>query len=85
MDSTSIALPGSLISAVTVEDDTVRVSFSPAYLIKHMTGSVERTRWRQEGSLVFDGAELEEADASVSFRRSVSVAMSARTSTPIAT
>jgi hypothetical protein len=63
MDSTSIALPGSLISAVTVEDDTVRVSFSPAFLIKHMTGSVERTRWRQEGSLVFDGAELEEADA----------------------
>lgn len=58
MDSTSIALPGSTISAVTVDGDTVRVEFEPAYLIKHMTGSVERTRWRQNGALVFDGAEL---------------------------
>lgn len=63
MDSTSIALPGSVISAVTVDGETVRVDFSPAYLIKHMTGSVERTRWHQEGALVFEGAELQEADA----------------------
>jgi hypothetical protein len=59
MDSTSIALPGSQISAVTVDGDTVRVHFEPAYLIKHMTGSVERTRWWQNGALVFDGATLD--------------------------
>jgi len=59
VDSTSIALPGSKISAVTVDGDTVRVHFEPAYLIKHMTGSVERTRWWQNGALVFDGATLD--------------------------
>ena len=60
MDSTSIQLPGSRIAAVTVEDGTVRIEFEPAYLIKSMTGSVERTRWRQNGALVFEGAELDE-------------------------
>ncbi len=59
MDSTSIDLVGSKISAVTVEGDTVKVRFEPAYLIKTMTGSVERTRWWQNGELVFDGAELD--------------------------
>lgn len=60
MDSTSIELPGSRVSAVTVEDGTVRIVFEPAYLIKSMTGSVERTRWRQNGALVFEGAELDD-------------------------
>lgn len=59
MDSTSIELPGSRIAAVDIEGDTVRVEFEPAYLIKHMTGSVERTRWWQNGALVFDGAALD--------------------------
>lgn len=66
MDSTSIALDGSKIAAVKVDGDTVRVEFEPAYLIKHMTGSVERTRWWQNGALVFEGAELDdEADLSM--------------------
>jgi hypothetical protein len=60
VDSTSIDLVGSKISAVIVEGDTVKVRFEPAYLIKTMTGSVERTRWWQNGELVFDGAELDE-------------------------
>jgi hypothetical protein len=59
VDSTSIELPGTRIAAVTVEGDTVRVEFEPAYLIKHMTGSIERTRWWQNGALVFDGAALD--------------------------
>ena len=58
MDSTSIAQKGSRIAAVRVEGDPVRIEFDPAFLIKHMTGSVEQTRWRQNGALVFDGARL---------------------------
>ena len=62
MDSTSIELPGSMISAVEIEGDQLRIRFAPAYLIKSMTGSRERTRWRQDGALVFEGAEMD-ADA----------------------
>jgi hypothetical protein len=53
-----IELPGTRISAVSVDGETVRIRFEPAYLIKTMTGSVERTRWRQNGELVFTGAAL---------------------------
>lgn len=60
MDSTSIELPGSKIAAVEVDGDVIRVVFEPAYLIKTMTGSVERTRWWQNGALVFDGAALDD-------------------------
>ena len=60
MDASSIELPGSQISAVVVEGDTVRIRLEPAYIIKTMTGSVERTRWWQNGELVFGGAELDE-------------------------
>jgi hypothetical protein len=60
MDSTSIELPGSNIVAVKVDGDTIRIEFEPAYLVKSMTGSVERTRWRQDGALVFEGAELDD-------------------------
>lgn len=59
MDSSSIELPGCRIASVTVDGGTVRVRFEPAYIIKTMTGSVERTRWWQNGELVFEGAELE--------------------------
>jgi hypothetical protein len=61
MDSTSIDLPGSQIAAVTVDGAQVRIRFEPAYLIKTMTGSVERTRWWQNGDLVFDDAEIDDA------------------------
>ena len=63
MDSTSIDLVGSKIAAVTVDGDRVRIVFAPAYLVKTMTGSVERTRWWQNGELVFDGAELDADEA----------------------
>ena len=54
MDSTSIELPGSTVSGIRVEGDTIRVEFQPAYLVKSMTGSVERTRWWQNGALIFE-------------------------------
>ena len=58
MDLTSIELPGSIITDIRVLDEEVRVRFEPAYLIKTMTGSDERTRWRQNIELVFDNGEL---------------------------
>ena len=60
MDSTSIELAGSKIAAVNVDGDVIKVVFEPAYLVKTMTGSAERTRWWQNGALIFEGAELEE-------------------------
>ena len=63
MDSTSIELRGSKIVAVTIDGETIRVVFEPAYLVKTMTGSVERTRWWQNGVLVFEGAELDADEA----------------------
>ena len=61
MDSTNIELPGSVIAGVSQQGDEVRISFEPAYLVKHMTGSVERTRWHQQGELIFAEAEIADA------------------------
>jgi len=58
VDLTSIELPGSIIADIRVLDEEVRVRFEPAYLIKTMTGSDERTRWRQNIELVFENADL---------------------------
>ena len=59
MDSASIELPGSKITSVSVDGETIRIRFEPAFVVKTMTGSVERTRWWQNGELVFKGAELD--------------------------
>lgn len=59
MDSTSIELSGSEITQVQIDGDRISVHFAPAFLVKIMTGSVERTRWRQDGALVFTGAVFE--------------------------
>ena len=59
MDSNTIELVGSEIRDVVVDGDTVRVRFAPAYLVKTLTGSAERTRWWQNGELVFGGARVE--------------------------
>jgi len=59
MDSASIDLVGSTVQAVAVEGNTLRIRLEPAYIIKTMTGSSERTRWRQNGELVFQGADLQ--------------------------
>ncbi|MCB1758598.1 MAG: hypothetical protein KDI68_02300 [Gammaproteobacteria bacterium] len=59
MDSSSIDLAGSEVESVARHDDRVSVRFSRAYIIKTMTGSSERTRWWQAGTLVFEGAEVE--------------------------
>ncbi len=61
MDSTSIELPGSKVAAVEMDGDTIRVVLEPAFLIKSMTGSAERTRWWQNGVLLFEQARLDEA------------------------
>ena len=55
MDSSHIELPGSQITAITREGSTLRVRFEPAVIIKRMTGSKERTRWRQDGTLILEG------------------------------
>ena len=59
MDSSTIELVGSNIQEVVVDGDTVRIRFAPAYIVKTLTGSTERTRWWQNGELVFAGAEVE--------------------------
>jgi len=59
MDSSSIELSGSEIETITLQDGMLRVRFSRAYIIKTMTGSVERTRWWQTGELVLEGAEAQ--------------------------
>ena len=59
MDSSSIELPGSEVESIELEQDTLRVRFSRAYIIKTMTGSTDRTRWWQAGELVLDEAEID--------------------------
>jgi len=59
MDSASIDLVGSRVQAVTAEGDILRIRLEPAYIIKTMTGSTERTRWSQNGDLIFRGASLQ--------------------------
>ena len=59
MDSSSIDLPGCEVEAIEIAGDRVSLRFSRAYIIKTMTGSAERTRWWQAGSLVFEGAEVD--------------------------
>ncbi|MCW8943189.1 MAG: hypothetical protein OQL27_00365 [Sedimenticola sp.] len=59
MDSSSIELPGSEIESIKVENGSVAIRFAPAYIVKTISGSSERTRWRQQGVLVFSEAEVE--------------------------
>ena len=59
MDATTIDLPGSEIESIRLEDEKLIVRFSRAYLVKTLSGSVERTRWWQAGELIFDAAEVE--------------------------
>lgn len=59
MDSTTIELPGSEIDSITQDNGRLVIRFSRANIIKTLSGSVERTRWWQAGSLIFDEAELE--------------------------
>jgi len=63
VDLTSIELSGSRITDIRLVDDEVRIRFEPACLIKTMTGSEERTKWRQNIELVFENGELLEGGA----------------------
>lgn len=56
MDSSSIDLPGCEVESIDIEENRISLRFSKAYIIRTMTGSAERTRWWQKGSLVFEGA-----------------------------
>ncbi|QIK38994.1 hypothetical protein GWK36_14450 [Caldichromatium japonicum] len=60
MDSTSIELKGSEIEEIALAGDILEIRFARAYLIKTMTGSIERTRWWQAGSLIIEDAEVPE-------------------------
>lgn len=59
MDASSIDLTQSTIYQVLQQGSEVRIRFEPAILIKTMTGSVERTKWQQNGELVFKEARIE--------------------------
>lgn len=59
MDSSSILLPGAEIERISLEDGTLRLDFSRVIIIKTMTGSEEKTKWWQAGSLVMEGAEVQ--------------------------
>jgi len=58
MDSSSIELPGSEISGVTIDGETICIHFERVFITKTMTGAFEHTRWWQQGDLVFEGAQL---------------------------
>lgn len=57
MDSSQIDLPGSEIEAIDLDDGALKLRFSRAYILKSMTGSKERTRWWQAGTLVIEGVD----------------------------
>jgi hypothetical protein len=59
MEISSIELPGSEIESIVFEGSNLILRFSRAYIIKTISGSVERTKWWQAGDLVFEQAELE--------------------------
>ena len=59
MDASSIDLTATTIQQVVQDGDEVRIRFEPAMLIKTMTGSAERTRWLQNGELIFKAAQIE--------------------------
>ena len=59
MDSSSIDLPGCEIEFIVLEAGVLKVHFSRAYIVKTMTGSVERTKWWQAGDLIIEGAKVE--------------------------
>ncbi len=58
MDSSSIELPGAELERIEVDGDQVTLHFSQVIIIKTISGSDERTRWRQAGALIFNGAEV---------------------------
>jgi hypothetical protein len=57
LDSSQIQLPGSEIAAITLNESTLRLHLSRAYLVKSMTGSAERTLWWQAGELILEDVE----------------------------
>lgn len=57
MDSIQVSLPGSQVESIGAQGDALRIELSRANLIKSMTGSKERTRWWQAGSLILEGIE----------------------------
>jgi hypothetical protein len=59
MDSSSIQLPDTEISAVDYQSGCLRIHFSRAIIIKTMTGSAEKTLWWQAGDLLLDDAQVE--------------------------
>ncbi len=63
MDSSSIELKGSEIEKIETIGDTLKIYFSKAFIVKSMTGSIEKTRWYQAGFLIFEKASVESQPA----------------------
>lgn len=59
MDASSIDLVGSTIVAIEQVGEDIIIKLEPAYIIKTMTGSEEKTRWWQNGELKFSAGELQ--------------------------
>ena len=59
MEISSIELPGSEVESIGFEGEDLILRFSRAYIIKILSGTVERTKWWQAGDLVFEQAEVE--------------------------
>ncbi len=59
MEISSIELPGSEVESISFEGDNLVLRFSRAYIIKILSGTVERTKWWQAGDLVFEQAEVD--------------------------
>jgi hypothetical protein len=57
LDSSHIDLKGSEIDSVGFDRGILQISFSRASIVKSMSGSRERTRWWQSGTLVLEGVE----------------------------
>jgi len=61
MDSSSIELAGSEIESISLVGGRLEIRFSRAIIIKTMTGSVEKTKWSQAGSLIIGAARVQGA------------------------
>lgn len=59
MEISSIELPGSEVESIGFEGEDLILRFSRAYIIKILSGTVERTKWWQAGDLVFEQAEVD--------------------------
>lgn len=59
---TELSLVDARITAVEQDGTRIRLRLEPFFVYVSLTGSEQQTKWRQEGSLVFEDAELTGGD-----------------------